>query len=858
MLPWNLAEKYVEQDPRITYQFGAFEFDPREQTLATKGTVVSLQQKASEILLALVQAAGRIVYKGDLISRIWPDSFVEERNIAQHVSTLRKALGRSGDGRDYIETAQRRGYRFVAAVREVMVGDAQGDTDMAGAGDGATVCRTNTPLQPNALIGREEEVRTITALLMLETTRLVTLTGAPGAGKTRLAIQVAAGAVTEFPDGVFFVELASIRDPGLVASAIASTIGVKQAVDTTLADTLKQHLNGRRMLLLLDNFEHLLPAAVLVAELLAWASDFRVLATSRARLNISWEQQYTVDPLAVPDSTLEMPALEHAGLEPSWNGRASQRKARATLQALRECPAVALFLQRARAVTPDFALTQENAPAVAEICRRLDGLPLAIELLAAHIGTFSPSAMLSHLGAGMDLLSGGLQDAPPQHQTMHRAIDWSHDLLSEDEQRLFRRLSVFVGGFTSEGAEEVCRGEECPEATLMPALIALISKSIIGRKNSQGEPRFTVLEVVREYGLERLAASGEMNVLQRRHADFFCRLAEQYERSRRKGEAAGSALAVLGDEIGNLRAAMGWSRDSRGLELQLRTASALRSFWADRGQHEEGLKWLDVALSSETLVSPLTRAKALDASGLLVRLRGDYENAVTRTEQALSLYRELGDDDAIADSLMSLGNTWTSAGFPDRGIGLLEESLVIRRDRGETGRIASLLNNIATVFYLRGNYDQSFALHEESLSLFRLTRQKWGSACCLNNLGRLLTLNGKYGDAHAYLQGCLDLASEACNDFLIHICLESCAALACAKGDHEKALRLLAAVDKWRKATNTLVSLGSDFETTLATARLRVDEKTFETLWEEGRTMTRDEAISFALEPTASAPILMD
>jgi len=176
MLPWNLAEKYVEQDPRITYQFGAFEFDPREQTLATKGTVVSLQQKASEILLALVQAAGRIVYKGDLISRIWPDSFVEERNIAQHVSTLRKALGRSGDGRDYIETAQRRGYRFVAAVREVMVGDAQGDTDMAGAGDGATVCRTNTPLQPNALIGREEEVRTITALLMLETTRLVTLT----------------------------------------------------------------------------------------------------------------------------------------------------------------------------------------------------------------------------------------------------------------------------------------------------------------------------------------------------------------------------------------------------------------------------------------------------------------------------------------------------------------------------------------------------------------------------------------------------------------------------------------------------------------------------------------------------------
>jgi predicted ATPase/DNA-binding winged helix-turn-helix (wHTH) protein len=836
----------MRQEPRITYQFGPFEFDPHEQTLATDGTVVSLQQKASEILLALVQAAGRVVYKGDLISRIWPDSFVEERNIAQHVSTLRKALGGPGDGRGYIETAQRRGYRFVAAVREVMVGDAQGEADMGGSGGAASAYGTNLPLQPNLLIGRAEDIRTITALLMHEGTRLITLTGAPGAGKTRLAIQVAVEMVTEFPDGVFFVELASIREPGLVASAIASTLGLKESEGAPVTETLKGQLNDKRILLLLDNFEHLLPAAVLIAELLASASDFRALVTSRATLNISWEQQYSVDPLAVPDSTLEMSALEHAGLEPSWNGRAPQAKACAILKVLRECPAVALFLQRARAVTPDFGLTQENAPAVAEICRRLDGLPLAIELLAAHARPFSPSAMLARLGTDMDLLSGGLQDAPPQHQTMHRAIDWSHELLSEEEQRLFRRLSVFVGGFTSEGVEEVCRGEECPDTGLMPALIGLINKSIIGRKNSQGEARFAMLEVIREYALERLAASGEVNVLQRRHADFFCRLAERYARSRQKGETAAPAIRVLGGEIGNLRAAMGWSRDNRALELQLRTASALRSFWADLGQHEEGLKWLDAALSSATPVSPLTRAKALDASGLLARLRGDYEDAVTRTEQALSLYRGLGDDDAVADSLMLLGNTWTSAGFPERGIGLLEESLAIRRDRGDTGRIASLLNNIATVFYLRGDYDQSFALHEESLSLFRLTRQKWGSACCLNNLGRLLTLNGKYGDAHRYLQGCLALASEACNDFLIHICLESCAALACAQGDYEKALRLLAAVDRWRKATNTLVSLGSDFEATLATARLNVDEESFGTIWEEGRSMTSEEAISLA------------
>jgi predicted ATPase/class 3 adenylate cyclase len=363
---------------------------------------------------------------------------------------------------------------------------------------------TNLPAQPTALIGREQDVAAISTLLRRAAVRLVTLTGPGGIGKTRLSLQVAAELVEQFADGVYFVDLAPIRDPQLVSTAIAETLGVREAGNQPLLVTLKEYLRDKRMLLLLDNFEHLLDAAALVADLLAIAAQLKVLATSREMLHLRGEQEVGVDPLAVPDPA-HLPALDQ----------------------LSQYAAVALFIQRVQASQPSFQVSNANAPALAEICVRLDGLPLAIELAAARVKLFPPEALLARLSSRLALLTGGPRDLPARQQTLRHTIAWSYDLLNEAEQALFRRLGVFVGGCTIEAAEAVCNVNGDLPLDVVDGLAALVDKSLVKQVEAMdGEPRFTMLETIREYALEQLAANGELEALRQRHAAFFVTLAE--------------------------------------------------------------------------------------------------------------------------------------------------------------------------------------------------------------------------------------------------------------------------------------------------------------------------------------------
>jgi predicted ATPase/class 3 adenylate cyclase/Tfp pilus assembly protein PilF len=588
---------------------------------------------------------------------------------------------------------------------------------------------SNLPAQLTSLIGRERERAAARALLSREGVRLVTLTGPGGTGKTRLALQVAAELADAFPDGVHFITLAPIRDPALVVATIAQTLGIREESGRSAAESLRDYLREKSALLLLDNCEQVAAAAPEIAALLAACPRLKVLGTSRAPLHLSGEHEFPVPPLALPG---------HGRLEPP--------------EQLSQYEAVRLFIERALAVRPEFALTDENAPAVAEICHRLDGLPLAIELAAARIRLLSPQAMLARLDNRLGLLTGGARDLPARQRTLRDTVAWSHDLLDEGERRLFRRLSVFAGGWTLESAESVCLVSRGPDLDVLDGMASLVDMSLVRQSaRNAREPRFTMLETIREFARELLEASGEAEAMRRRHVHFCLTLAETAER-----ELEGARQLVWLDRLeaehDNLREALAWSLDQGEPEIALRLVAALGAFWGMRGYLTEGREWLSETLAGAERGVPRASAawaKALATAGWLAIAQGDYEAARSHYEQSMARAQDLGDRHRIASALNGLGNIALRQGNHASARSLYEQSLAIRRELGQPRGIAGALVNLAGLARVQGDYAAARSLYEQSLAMQRELGDKWGASLVLYNLAGLAREQGDYEAARS-------------------------------------------------------------------------------------------------------------
>jgi predicted ATPase/class 3 adenylate cyclase len=557
----------------------------------------------------------------------------------------------------------------------------------------------NLPTHPTPFLGREREVEETVALLLRQEVRLVTLTGPGGVGKTRLGLRVAAELLESFPDGVFLVDLARLTAPDLVPSAAATALRLREQPGQTFGQTLAEYLREQRMLLLFDNFEHVLPAATLVAELLVSSPGLKVLATSRARLGLQAEHEYRVEPLPIPDREALPPLEELSGYD-----------------------AVELFTTRAQALRPGFRLTKENAPAVAEIVCQLDGLPLAIELAAARVKLLSPQALVDRLDQRLATLTGGARDLPARQRTLRDTIDWSYDLLAPSEQFLFRRLSMFVGGWTIEAAEAMAAIGADGDLDAIQALAVLVDQSLVDERSTPerlpNKPRYGMLESIREFASEQLAASGEMILVERAFGEFFIACTREADEGLR-GPDQELWLERLSADEDNLRAALGRSLERGDDLVALKVSTEIWRYWWLRGQYGEGRSWLQRALDASANADPLLVATAEDAIGNFAAILGDFAAAEEHLGTSIALWRQLGDLRRAAEALSVRGNVALNRREYEAARSMGEEALQIFRQHEDSRGIAAALYDLALVARGKGDYTQAWQLLDESIARWR-------------------------------------------------------------------------------------------------------------------------------------------
>jgi predicted ATPase len=725
------------------------------------------------------------------------------------------------------------------------------------------------PAACTSLIGREKELAQVQELLRSEHVRLLTLSGAGGSGKTRLALRVAEEIKEEFPGGVYLVPLASVTDPGTVASTIAQILGLRHTGGIPFAEALQRYVRlsiHAPTLLLVDNFEQVAAAAPLLTALLESCPPLKILVTSRSLLNLSAERDYPVLPLLTPDPK-QLPPTEE----------------------LLRNPAVALFVQRATTVDPAFTPNEEHSRAVVEICSRLDGLPLAIELAAARVKVLPPLAMLARLGKSLDVLTCGYRDLPFRQQTLRRTIDWSHSLLSASEQTLFRRLAVFAGGCTMESAEAVCNTRRDVDIGVLDGISSLVNKNLLERRDHSHESRFTMLQTIREYALERLKASGEEEFTRRAHAAYCVVLAEEGVAQTDEEDRA-NWLAVWDAEHDNLRDALDWLIATESGEWALRLGTALFAFWERREHIAEGRERLEAVLNMKSAASPTNeRARAAWYAAIFADQQGDFRRAIRLHHESLHTYRELGDRKGIAAQLGYVGYALRQAGnvaearpFFEQSVAalrqlgdgtalaralsnfaefviaqgecafgrsLLEEALSIFRELGNASGVGWSLNHLGDVAFEENDFAKASRLYNAGHEVFQGLGDRWGIARSLTDLGRLASEQNDHEGARALLQRSLRTFAGLGHTRGVARVLEELACVAVREHGFEHALTLCAAAEGLRQRTGTAKRQAerARLDHILDPAWRDVDRSTGSAIWAQGLRMPLEQAIQYAL-----------
>jgi predicted ATPase/class 3 adenylate cyclase len=729
---------------------------------------------------------------------------------------------------------------------------------------------TNLPVQPTPFMGRGAELAELSALLRREEVRLLTLTGPGGTGKTRLALQAAADALDLYRDGVIAVFLAPVRDPALLLPAVAQTLGLREAPGLTITETVTEYLAERELLLVLDNLEHLLAGVPSLAQLLGACPKLTLLATTRVALRLSGEQRYPVPPLSLPEFA--------QGEDPD---------------ALRRSEAVALFYARAQAVKPDFSLTAENAGAVAQICHRLDGLPLALELAAARIPVLPPPALLARLERRLALLTGGSRDADERQRTLRATIDWSDALLDERERALFARLAVFVGGFALDAAEAVCAPEG--DLDVLEGVSSLLEKSLLReRQGLEDESRFYTLETVREFAEEKLEERGETGNLRRRHAEYFLAIAEESE-PKLKGPEQLAWLERLDTEHDNLREALRWAIGTGNAEIALRFAGSLYRFWDYRGHLSEGLHWVKAALALEGGTTE-ARARALFAAGFMPFSQGDLSDSISFLEHAVMIFRGLGDTRAVANALVELAYSRGVHGEEEKARLLVEEGLELARAVGDRWCVANALGargafastsvvaqatalregaaifielgdeiflgrartNLGWLALLAEEYEEAGVFAHESLVSARRFADFVTVGINLGNLALSELLRGDLERAVAYLREGLELARRAHLKRHAAEAVWALGGVAAASGDVARAGRLHGAAEMiYESIESPPTAIDRRVEELLIRPARAADAPAFDAARAEGRAMSFGDALAYALEeaPAETPPV---
>jgi non-specific serine/threonine protein kinase len=836
------------------YELGPLWLDTEAQVLTRAGAAVPLGARGVAVLTVLVSHANEYVQKSAILDAAWPGLVVEEANLSVQISAIRRALALAPGGEGWIETLARRGYRFVGPVKEVAARPvAPPLTDPK---------RTNLPESLTSFVGRERELGEIKQ--RLPTTRLMTLTGIGGLGKTRLAQQAAAEMLDAYRDGVWFVDLAPLGDPALVPSALARVLQVKETAGEPLLTALCNHLRTRETLLILDNCEQVLDGCTRMTEvLLRDAAHVTVLATSREALHLPGECVLPLKPLPLPDP-------------------------RGDAKSIARSDAVQLFTERALQHRPRLDLEGQRAQVVAEICVRLDGIPLALELAAARVAVLPVEQILRLLTERFRLLTGGDRDLA-RHQTLRAMLDWSYDLLDDTEKKLFERLSVFAGGWTLEAASQVCSGAPISKDNVVFVLIRLIEQSVVVAE--EDGDRYRMLETVRQYARDRLLEGGEGEQWRDRHLAYFLALAEEAE-PKLSGTQQRNWLERLEKEHDNLRSALTAAAGADAVS-GMRLASACSRFWLIRGYAREGLGWLSAMLEAGPNQEPTARrAKALGAAATTARAlsdfskartlyeealslwrqlddqrgvgatignlgmvsynEGDYPVAMARHEESLAIWRALGDQKGIARTLMALGNVVYSQGDEVAAESLYEQSLAIERELGDQLAIAIVLNNLGMVAALyRHDYAAARPLHEEALALRRELGDRRGIAGSLTNLGTVAFEQGDYPSSRALLTESLAMRRDLADRLGMAESLEALAGLAFASGLPEPGARLCGHAARLRDEMGSPLPpwerLGYDRRIAAARASFGNDAA-FDRAWQEGHAMTLDQALEYALQ----------